>query len=558
MNLSPRLPILLVAAVTCAVSACLAGGAEDSGAGGGAGASYTAGGTGGKAGGSTGAGTGGSGAGHLVEPGGDGGRSSGAGGGGGGPADGGGGAGGAGGGAGGGDSGGDSGAGGGGGGPPPLICSDPGVARKFYMSADDSSSMGSATVAREYLRAGEAPPPALIRTYELLNYYRVRFPLPKNDKLGIHVAFAPRDDGSYRFQVAVQAFEVIRPPLSITFVVDTSGSLVGEGIARERAAIKAIAGRLRPGDRVNLVTWANEESELLKEYEVSGPDDPTLPLLAEKIAPSGGSDLHAGLTHGYALAKLTYGEKRLNRLVLISDGGANLGILDRDLIAKEAEDGDAAGIHLVGVGLGPALGYSDTLMNAVTDAGRGSYVYLDSAGEAEAVLGERFEEVMDIAARNVEIAVTMPSYFDIATSSGEGISLDKSAIDPQTIAPGDSMVLDQVLTLLPEGKLCDHDSVVVDLTWNDPLLPISEGANFTSWSGTLLDVTGEPWQLLKAEAIFAYGRALQSRSTADFTLAEKAIAKAMAHPDLAAEDPYSAELNEIQELLAKFPPGEKL
>lgn len=549
MKLSPRLPVLLVAAVTCAVSACLAG-AEDAGSGGAGGASYTdgGGGAGGKTEGSTGAGTGGSGAGNLVEEPGGGGRSSGsAGTGGGGPAGGGGGAGGAG--------GGDGGAGGG---PPPLICSDPGVARKFYMSADDSSSMGSATVAREYLRAGEAPPPALIRTYELLNYYRVRFPLPKNDKLGVHVAFAPRDDGSYRFQVAVQAFEVIRPPLSVTFVVDTSGSLVGEGIARERAAIKAIAGRLRQGDRVNLVTWANEESELLKEYEVSGPDDPTLPLLAEKIAPSGGSDLHAGLTHGYALAKLTYGEKRLNRLVLISDGGANLGILDRDLIAQQAEDGDAAGIHLVGVGLGPALGYSDTLMNAVTDAGRGSYVYLDSAGEAEAVLGERFEEVMDIAARNVEIAVTMPSYFDIATSSGEGISLDKSAIDPQTIAPGDSMVLDQVLTLLPEGKLCTKDQVVVDLTWNDPLLPISEGANFTSWSGTLDSVTGEPWQLLKAEAIFAYGRALQSRSTADFTLAEKAIAKAKAHPDLAAEDPYSAELDEIQELLAKFPPGDKL
>lgn len=446
-----------------------------------------------------------------------------------------------------------SGAGGGGGGGLATLCADGGTPRTFYMSADDSSSMGSPTVAREYLRAGQPPPPALIRTYEFLNYYHVRYPLPADDKLGVHVHFANSTSGSYRLQVGVQAFEGPRPPMSLTFVVDTSGSLLGEGILRERAAIRAISGQLVQGDIVNFVTWSNEDADLLEGYPVAGPDDPTLAAVADALAPGGGSDLHAGLVQGYSLAKSTYGDKRLNRVVLISDGGANLGVVDRDLIAAEAEKGDKVGIHLVGIGVGPALGYSDVLMNAVTDAGRGSYVYLDSVEEADAILGQRFREVMDLAARNVEIAVTIPSYFDIQTSSGEGYSQDKSAIKPQHIAPADSMVLNQVLTLFPETALCDLDPIKVKVSWFDPFLYTSSGQNFTTWEQSIASVTGEPWQLLKAEAIFAYARALQSQKKSDFDVAKAALEKAKKQPELEQDAAPGGELHEIEDLIGLFP-----
>lgn len=454
--------------------------------------------------------------------------------------------------------GGGSGPDGGAGGDPGLgSCANPMNVRKLYMSADDSSSMGSPAVAREYLRAGKVPPPALIRPHEFLNYYRIRYPLPGDDKLAAHVHFAEGPSDTYRLLVGVQAFDVTRPKLSITFVVDTSGSLAGEGLVRERAAIKAIAGRLAAGDRVNFVTWATDEAALLEGYEVEGPGDPKLPALADQLAPGGGSDLHTGLTRGYDLAAKTYQKERLNRLVLISDGGANLGVLDRATIAQAAADGEDAGIHLVGVGLGPAVGYSDVLMNEVTEAGKGAYVYLDSPAEAEETLGERFEEVMDIAARNVQIAVTIPGYFDIKTSSGEAVSEDKDKIPPQHIAPGDSMVLSQVLTLKTPGVLCTEDKVSIELTWNDPLTHVSGGPNFTLWEGSLDEVKGEPWQLLKAEAVFLYARALQTGMLADRDAANAAVQKAK---DLQTpgQDPYASELDEIQDLLDKLATAETL
>lgn len=76
------------------------------------------------------------------------------------------------------------------------------------------------------------------------------------------------------------------------------------------------------------------------------------------LQPGGGSDLHAGLSKAYELAEATRGPDRLSRVVLISDGGANLGVLDAGVIAEKAKHGDDEGIYLVGIGIGPAPAYS--------------------------------------------------------------------------------------------------------------------------------------------------------------------------------------------------------
>jgi len=468
------------------------------------------------------------------------------------------GAGGAGGGAGGG------GDGGAGAGPAEQCVPDTGTARTFYMSADDSSSMGSPALAREYLNKGVAPPQAIIRTWEFLNYYHVRYPLPAGDKLGIHAHFAAGPNGTHRLQVGVQAFATKPPALSLTLVVDTSGSLVGEGIARERAAITAIAANLSQGDRINFVTWANDDAVLLANHVASGPNDPAFLAAIQQLIPGGGSDLHAGLTLGYALAKDAYDTDRLNRVVLISDGGANLGIVDRDLIAAEAKNGDDLGIYMVGVGVGPALGYSDALMNLVTDMGRGSYVYLDSMTEAKDMLGGRFHEVMDIAARGVQVAVTLPSYFDIQTFYGEKYSQDMNDIQPQHMAPQDSMIFNELLSVCPGCEVCPVDAVEVRVDWSDPALHETGAENFTIESLPLQSLTGEPWQLLKSEAIIAYAEALKHRRKADFAKATTAVAAAVTAVADAAKDPaivdddFPSELADIATLLASFPEADKI
>ena len=70
---------------------------------------------------------------------------------------------------------------------------------------------------------------------------------------------------------------------------------------------------------------------------------------------------------GYALANAHRAEGGINRVVLISDGHANAGVIEEEIIGENAEDADGEGIYLVGVGVGD--GVNDTLMDVVTDAG---------------------------------------------------------------------------------------------------------------------------------------------------------------------------------------------
>lgn len=395
----------------------------------------------------------------------------------------------------------------------------------FYLSSDDSNSMASPVLAREHLAAGLAPDPAQIRTYEFLNYYNVHYDLPdpQADELGVFVemeslGISPRTGlPSYRLQIGVQAFEVPRVPLVVTFVVDSSGSLVGPGLERERAALLAITHQLQPGDVVNIVKWATDDNVLLEGYVATGAeaDADVLSDAMKQLAPGGGSDLHGGLVKGYDLAYAHFDAAKLNRVVLLSDGGANLGVLDRDIIAAAAEDADEAGIYLVGIGVGPAQGYSDTLMDLVTDVGRGAYVYLDGAAEAEAVFTERFDEIMNVAARAVQVRVDLPEYMQIEKFYGEEYASDPAAIDPQNLAPGDSMVLNQVLYLADPKAACGFDELRVRVTWQTPLTHEERDADLPAVS--LLDLLNTPpsSQMLKADAVIAYAEALKSGSAAE-------------------------------------------
>ncbi len=408
----------------------------------------------------------------------------------------------------------------------------------YFMSADDSNSMASPAHARELLRAGEAPSPASIRTYEFLNYYNVTFPSQNTGKLTVTTQVAPGVlPGEYFLVVGVQAPPAAAPPpMSVTLVADTSGSMTGESMGRAKAAMKAIAARLRDGDVVSLVTWQAEAGVRLDGLVVGADTRPELADAIDQLVPDGASDLAAGLETGYALATAHKRPDGLNRLVLVSDGGAGTATVDRQAIAEYASDADLRGIYLVGVATGPAHGYNDALMDFVTDAGRGAYVYADSEAEAKHVFEDRFEEVMDVAARDVRLELDLPDHVAIRQFYGEGYSENPADIVPQHLAPGDSMVFSQVVATGcgPAGA----GEVTARATWVDPATGAADGTEATSTWTDLAKAASAP-QLQKARAIVAYAEALKSLDAARLHEAQKLIVEVnleLADPDLSEID----------------------
>jgi Ca-activated chloride channel family protein len=265
-----------------------------------------------------------------------------------------------------------------------------------------------------------------------------------------------------------------------------------------------MASQLRAGDVVSMVTWNTAQNTILAGHEVSGPDDPVVVQAAQALTAGGGTDLHAGLTTGYALAEQHYGAGRINRVVLISDGIANVGVTDEALIAGHADDEEGdAGIYLSGIGVGD--GVNDTLMNAVTDAGRGTYVYLDSQAEAQRMLGERFLQVVDLAVRNVRLEVTLPYHLVLEEFFGEVASTDASKVRPQHLSPNDAMLFLQVLRACEPSLLRGDDRIRMRATWETPF---DREAREVVVDTTLNALSGDDADLTKAAAIAAYADAL--------------------------------------------------
>ena len=381
----------------------------------------------------------------------------------------------------------------------------------LYMSNDDSNSQASPVLARRYVEEGRVMPAQRVRIHEFLNYYDLgsEHPTDAAAKVGIQMRRTVPDGSEFTLVLSASSREMThedRPPLNLVFSLDTSGSMQGEPMALLKEAMVATAGQLRAGDVISVVTWSTSQDLPLEGYVVSGPDDPELLAVIAGLQAGGGTDLHAGLQFGYQLANTYHIDDGINRVMLVSDGGANAGVTDIDLIASEAQDNDGEGTYLIGIGVGTSAGYNDHLMDQVTDAGKGAYVFVDRPQEAHRMLGEHFLSNVAVVARNVQMKLTLPWYFGIKSFHGEEYSPDPTEVEPQHLGPNDTMTFHQIIAACDPTAITDCDSVQARVDYVDP---ITGEAGFDQVTVPIEDVVVDDAQMLyKADVIVGYAKAL--------------------------------------------------
>ena len=381
----------------------------------------------------------------------------------------------------------------------------------LYLSADDSNSQAAPALARQLIEQG-AQIHGNMRTYEFLNYYDFYYPDAGLGHVDIHPQVALNDDGTYTMLIGVvapSAEDVERRPRSLTFSVDSSGSMSGHALDITKEVLLQIAHNLAEGDIVSLLSWDTNVTVLLELEEVDGPDDTDLLDAIDGLDTGGSTDLHDGLVRAYELAESAYSAERLNRVILISDGGANTGQTDEDLIALHADDGDGEGIYMVGIGADDsASSYDDDLMDTITDAGRGAYVYIDDEDEAAVIFGddERFVSVMEVAARAVGVEMVMPAGYVMQEFHGEEYSEDPTEVEPQHLAPGDAMLFHQILTDCTPEAHDGSEEFQFTVTWQDPVTRDPRVDTATLSVDEM--IAAADTQLLKADVVVAYAMGL--------------------------------------------------
>jgi len=438
---------------------------------------------------------------------------------------------------------------------------DPETGYEYSLTVDDSNDTSSPAAARWQILA-DSLVTVEIRRQAFLNYYSIGLEAPDPGYLTATAELLPLDDdaGTHALQIGVRGESVSnedRRPLNLVLCVDTSGSMGGSPMQRFKAVGNAIAGNLEDGDIVSIVKWSNTDAVLLNSHTVDGPDDPTLLAVIDGMAAGGATNLYAGLLEAYVLAMGNATSFRANRVVLISDGQVNAGIDELDLIAELAEDSEDEGIYLLGIGVGN--GYDDTLMDDVTAAGKGAYVFVDTVGEAAGMFGDpdRFVSLFEIAARDVELELTLPAGWYIEELHGPPDTPAPSVGAAQHLWANEEMIFHYLVTPCGDPEPLESASFSAALSYATGTGPYSPGLESINFSFS--DFVEEPSaQMLKSRAVLLYASALEQIqplmwSSSNYTLVLEIIDSARASiQETSAALGDDGELNEIDQLLEEY------
>ena len=288
----------------------------------------------------------------------------------------------------------------------PFIDTEDDAFSTFGMDVDTASY----AITRRYLRDGHLPPSEAVRVEEFVNTFDYNYTPPSDETFAIHIEGAPSKFGEGKrlqlLRIGIQGYIVPdrdRKDAKLTFVIDVSGSMNRENrLELVKQTLTLLVDQLRPTDEIGIVIYGSTARVVLPHTRNVNREH----ILAaiHSLSPGGATNAEEGLRLGYQLALQNFGPDYINRVILCSDGVANVGQTGPDAILTEIGNYVKAGILLTTVGFGMG-NYNDILMEQLANKGNGSYAYVDTLKEAERVFVENLTGTLQVIAKDAKVQV---------------------------------------------------------------------------------------------------------------------------------------------------------
>jgi Ca-activated chloride channel family protein len=344
----------------------------------------------------------------------------------------------------------------------------------FALDVDTASY----SIAQRYVHDGNQPDPASVRVEEWVNAFAQGYPTPEEDAFAIVADGGPTPftaEDEVLLRIGLQARTVAnrdREQVSLTFVIDTSGSMEQGGrLEMVKDAMRILIKGLDRTDHVSIVSFGNQAQVVLGPTPADG--DGAILDAIDRLQPGGSTNLEAGLRLGYELARKTMTENGIDRIVLASDGVANVGLTDPASILETISRDAAAGIELASVGVGMG-NYNDALLEQLADKGDGFYAYINTNEEARKLFSEDLTSTLQTVALDAKAQVafdreTVASYrlvgYENRAISDRDFANDGVAAG--AIGAGHAVTALYALRLQPGIRSRSHLARVT-VRWTDP------------------------------------------------------------------------------------------
>jgi Ca-activated chloride channel family protein len=391
----------------------------------------------------------------------------------------------------------------------------------------------SASTAPTKPSTGSTNPAAGIGLGTFFDTYNFNFPIPAGQALGT-VANASQkllgaQGGHVYLQIGMQTVDkapTTRQPLNVSFVFDHSGSMYGDKIDYTRVAAEHFIDELGAQDLFSLIAFDSQVATTIA--PAFAVDKEAMKLKVEGLEPGSATNIDGGLDAGYRAVRSNYNPNTINRVVLMTDGEANVGITDPETLAQRAAAQAADGVTTSTIGVG--LDFNQDFLKQVADAGKGSFYYANSREAAlNAFVGE-VQALQRIVAKGVKLDIELADgvklvqvYGHTAKTAGQSLNVDSNdlitgqskVILLELDVPPGTAGMDQALATVA----VDFDDVpfgghktaraVASVTYSDDAAAIKAGTDGKVASSVI--VLQAASQLLRVADLLSNGQAQQAK-----------------------------------------------
>jgi len=197
-----------------------------------------------------------------------------------------------------------------------------------------------------------------------------------------------------------------RLALNLAIVLDRSGSMAGEKLSCVKQAAVHLLDLLEAQDRAAVVVYDNEVNVLSPAILLTPENREALKAAVRQVRCGGMTFLSGGWLAGCSEVARAMHDNTVNRVLLLTDGLANVGITDLEELARQSKELCARGVSTSTFGVG--ADFNEHLLEAMANQGGGIYHFIESPVDIPNIFQQEFKELAAVTARDVEVTLDIP------------------------------------------------------------------------------------------------------------------------------------------------------